>query len=421
MPWWPTSITALAGCHREATLFSQSMKSHDTPWFEQRDKAGTGGRGVAHAAVVGISRYPYVSDGDPDLRTGYEDFGRKQLSGAATSAFSFARWLRDRYQNPDAPIATIRLLLAPSAPELDADAGLGEATQHTPQATAEEVIKILAAWRRECLDDPTTIAILYACGHGVAVGEEWPLLLTEDFARGPESLNGSINIRSIHRQMWGGARRLVFFLDCCRMARVGVERLDDYGHGRHLGEPLSAEDRCPDSAPVFCSTGMGQEAFVGQGGGTVFSRALQQCLDNDALVRRNGKWVITTNSLQTALREATNREAAKIGIGIRQVPDVLSPNADALLHVGNNWPDAQVSIELDPDEAKRAVTCVMRPHGQGTPTLPVPFIPNPYVATVRAGCYTVRATTQSPWFGKTLDVDAKPPYPESQIVDVRRR
>ncbi|HET6478699.1 MAG TPA: hypothetical protein VFG35_01480 [Actinoplanes sp.] len=71
---------------------------------------------MTHALVIGVSAYDHL----PSVGAG--PFGLSQLGSTAIGAYRFAVWLRDHYRNPDAPLATIRLLLSPSAAEISAGA-----------------------------------------------------------------------------------------------------------------------------------------------------------------------------------------------------------------------------------------------------------------------------------------------------------
>ena len=66
-------------------------------------------------------------------------FHLRQLASAAASAVHFARWLESMYHNPDAPLATLRRVLSPSAGELD---GLPHEERKDPLATRAEVTSL---------------------------------------------------------------------------------------------------------------------------------------------------------------------------------------------------------------------------------------------------------------------------------------
>jgi len=70
---------------------------------------------VTHAFVVGVSHYPFA-DG-PEATADGESFEITNLTGAAKSASDIAAWLLDEYRNPDAPLASVRVLLSPTDSE----------------------------------------------------------------------------------------------------------------------------------------------------------------------------------------------------------------------------------------------------------------------------------------------------------------
>ena len=66
---------------------------------------------VTHAFVVGVSHYPFL-DG-PEATPLGEQLGMANLSSAARSASEVAAWLLGEYRCPEAPLASVRLLLSP--------------------------------------------------------------------------------------------------------------------------------------------------------------------------------------------------------------------------------------------------------------------------------------------------------------------
>ena len=93
------------------------------PWFER--EGWDGGPGL-HAFVVGISAYAHLpAPGQPVLPHHY---GMRQLSAPALTAYRLAATLRSQADQFDPPLATLRLLVAPSADEVKAEAALYDMT-----------------------------------------------------------------------------------------------------------------------------------------------------------------------------------------------------------------------------------------------------------------------------------------------------
>lgn len=63
-----------------------------------------------HAIVVGIGRYPWLEGGGKPTFNKSE--GMEQLTSPPASAREFANWLLDTYDNPEAPLASVDLLLS---------------------------------------------------------------------------------------------------------------------------------------------------------------------------------------------------------------------------------------------------------------------------------------------------------------------
>ena len=87
-----------------------------TPWVK-RDPPG--GASATHALVVGVSRYTNLPVDGEAPPVANETFGLRHAKTPATSAWVFARWLESTYNNPAAPIGTIRVLLSPSDWEIE--------------------------------------------------------------------------------------------------------------------------------------------------------------------------------------------------------------------------------------------------------------------------------------------------------------
>src|SRR6266850_4512990 len=74
----------------------------------------------AHALVIGVGQYPHLLGGDADI---IEDpMGLRQLESPPVSAKVFTHWLipkvdpqQAQFSNPDAPLATVDLVLSPVA------------------------------------------------------------------------------------------------------------------------------------------------------------------------------------------------------------------------------------------------------------------------------------------------------------------
>src|SRR5947199_9944041 len=73
--------------------------------LDKSSKPGT------HAVVIGIGRYPWLVGGKAKPRFAQND-GMAQLTSPPASARAFATWLLETYENPEAPLVSLDLLLS---------------------------------------------------------------------------------------------------------------------------------------------------------------------------------------------------------------------------------------------------------------------------------------------------------------------
>jgi len=130
---------------------------------------------VTHAFVVGVSHYPFA-DG-PEATADGESFEITNLTGAAKSASNIAAWLLDEYRNPDAPLATIRVLLSPTDGEELNPRVAGELAGPSP-ATRDSVVGEFDEFRQACRENPDNVAFVYFAGHGIQLNKRGAVVLT---------------------------------------------------------------------------------------------------------------------------------------------------------------------------------------------------------------------------------------------------
>lgn len=303
---------------------------------------------VLHAIAIGVGDYahlPAARDGDPG-----DDPGAPGLHGrtsASRTAIELARWLAQHCDDLVAPVATIRLCVAPAA-------GDGaRPPRGATGATRAEIVAALHAWRAEQF--PDDVALFYFAGHGVQRSRADLALLCSDFgAPGGDPLDGAIDLMNV----WDGlgriattatnARTQLYFVDACRAprsslvepARAGVPRVFDARvlHGK--------EDR---RAPIFYATTPPSLAQASPGISSLFSRLLVRCLENDAatLDDTTGQWQITSKSLERAL---ATRFRSLAGATTDHECDAEHAMHDFLIS-RVAAPRCDVRVHLDPDDA----------------------------------------------------------------------
>jgi hypothetical protein len=150
----------------------------------------------AHALVIGTSSYPKRTR---RFSTLIEDALRRRqlpdIPGTALAAADFAKFLRDRYHDPEGkPLLTIRMLLAPTPSE--DEALRQEGCTPWQEATTENVRNALYAWADDC-ERSGDIAVAYIGGHGINAtdGASWVFLGDCNNAGSP--FDAAINLHQV--------------------------------------------------------------------------------------------------------------------------------------------------------------------------------------------------------------------------------
>jgi hypothetical protein len=377
------------------------------PWIK-RDLTGP----CTHALVLGVSAYQHLADG----ATG-ETFGLQPLRSAAASAWTFARWLSDRYSPPSAPLASVRLLLAPSADE----AAQFPDFPDVPRPTRETVEQALFEWRRECSVRREDVAILYAAGHGVMLAkDEGGFVLLEDFADPDRPIiANSLDVPSVRRGLAGPtvAQRQFFFVDACAVRPEVARTMQTMRGGVGLDEPAEAP---PSVAPIYSSAAPGTLALGAPGMGTLFSQALIECLDGlAASPDRTGQWVVTDTSLVGPLRDRVMELAGQHDE--EQVATAGGTLGHVVLHRLAAGPALEVSFSVEPVEA--APFCFARlDDGDGGTIVERSPLHEPLVKTIPAGLYTVDVVIDppdsGPYVARQRPLFLQPPSPTPVVVSV---
>ena len=322
-----------------------------TLWVDRADRTASA-RGRTHALIVATSDYRHLPGGEDPAPASTPTFGLGQLRTPCAGALAFARWLRIHYYNPDAPLATIRLLLSPSETELRASRTFCSVASRVEPTTCANVERELFAWQNSCTGERDGVAILYASGHGLQLTRDESIVLLHDFAATPNVMTNALDTG---RVLWGMAgesmpKRQWFFVDACRSQPT------EWRNWEHLGSPLGlpvaagGEDR--RCAPVFFSASPDTPAFGRAGHGTLFSRALLESLKGFGAAEHTdpeGRWQVTTLSLLGTLDQRVPTIAAEVGVRQTVVGGGLL--RDEPFHFFDRPPPVPFSFQLDPGEA----------------------------------------------------------------------
>jgi caspase domain-containing protein len=324
-----------------------------TPWVDRAVADGPS----THALVIGTSYYRFLPQTDVEASPiDRETFGLRQTKTPATSAWRFANWLKDSYNNPEAPLGTVRLLASPSEYEKQNVQGLANLPEQVLPATRDNVEEAVDGWHQVANTDPDNVAILYASGHGIQLSkDEGGIVLLEDFARRANApLDHALDVGSVRRGMAGPtmAQKQFYFVDACEVRpREAIDYLS-MGDGVGLANPYEGAARC---SAVFYSASPSTEALGEAGKGTLFVQALMDCLELGAVddhVHENGSWVVTTGTLMRALPESVSELAQRFNQ--QQTPTTGGQLADVIFHVLPGQPVVPVILELEPADAAQS-------------------------------------------------------------------
>jgi hypothetical protein len=389
------------------------------PWIKRKTRGGPS----SHALVIGVSAYEHLPNADapPDLLAD-ETFGLRQLQSAAASAWSFAEWLRDEYNPPSAPLATVRLLLSPSAEEETKVKGLKARGAGVPPATTKNVNDAVFEWREEFEDRPDDVAILYAAGHGIMLTkDEGAFVLLQDFGAPRRGmLENSLDVPRVIAGLAGQtiAQKQFFFIDACQVRPDVVGDISAMKRG--VGFDVPAEHP-PGLAAIYTSAAPGTLALGAPGKGTLFSQALLECLGGLAatLADDGSDWVIKDTSMVGPLQDRIAELAAEHDADQRaKLGGTLGAS---VLHVLPKPPPLDVEFRVAPDAAAPFCFATLDDEHGKTVLNRSPFAPA-LQQTVPAGLYTVAVAIDpadaGPYKARQQPCFLRPPKPPPVVVKV---
>jgi hypothetical protein len=366
-----------------------------TEWFKREPLPDP----ATHALVVGVSRYQFLpaNDGDPSPND-HETFGLRQAKTPATSAWKFANWLKGSYNNPTAPLGTVRLLLSPSDWEKQNVPALAALPAEVLPATRENVAAAVDEWFEACNASSGNVAILYASGHGIQISkDDGGIVLLEDFAKERSVLTHSLDVPAVRAGMAGTtmAQQQFYFVDACEVRPTQAIDFQSMGAGVNLPNPFEGAARC---SAVYYSASPSTEALGEPGNGTLFVQALIECLELTAVdthTHENGWWVVTTSSLMRALPKRVGELARSFNS--EQTGTTGGQLAEVIFHVLPEAPKVPVTLELDPEAVIAGATARL---WDGVAT-----------SVFEGERFTPKLTKSVPAGQYVLTVEIKPPVP----------
>ncbi|MFJ3839005.1 caspase family protein [Streptomyces sp. NPDC090054] len=368
------------------------------------------GRGF-HVLIIGVGHYPYCGPRARDE----DDTAREteDLTSAPATALAMTRWFLDLASQggapdggEDVPVASVELALSAEAPaHLDG--------MEIERATLAGVTASFDRWYARC-DSPDSIAILYFCGHGLAVDSMQQLLLLEDFSSNAlRPYENTVDFGGTYLNMEScAARTQLFFLDTCRgrLAGPGARtRVRATTLVEHKGTPPART-----SAPVIHATALGAAAFGLRGRPTHFSAAVRDALGGLAATNHDDDavWRVYADGLGPAVghlmrwhADGSHAPAQHVSItgdtlmgdsNLIRVPPVLPP---VPFRLGSSPPEAVADAELTLTDPRTSLTAARR-----TPE------PGPWAGQLPAAYYDLRAHfPDGAWSDTTAGAACMPP------------
>jgi hypothetical protein len=247
-----------------------------------------------HALVIAVDDYPHC--GRASVRTGEEwrlASDVRRVTCATPSAELMTRWLVGPANADAIPAALGSVeLLASTGDDFTFDAGDGPVA--IEEATFANVEAAFRRWRERCDLRPDNIALLYFCGHGLNVGGQDVLLLS-DFGDPRYALfRNALDFSGTHQAMRHCRAEIqLYFVDACRTVPESLAASFRYA-GQRFDDPvppLPARDN-----PIIYSTEPEAVAPAPDGVPTPFAHAVVQALDGLA-AGMQVSWEIRTDSL----------------------------------------------------------------------------------------------------------------------------
>jgi hypothetical protein len=358
-----------------------------------------------HALVIGVGDYPHLRGGrlfasSPALTT----LGLGQLTSSVVSAKTFANWLIANYNNGNAPLGSVELLVSPGGNHLTPS----NAIEQVESATMDNIKKAFDRWYERCAKTAKNIAIFYYCGHGLE--REAMLLLPEDFGASENRLwENCINFNSTY---WGmgecPAETQCYFLDACRETPIDLLKFRTVD-AQTLKDTQQTSFPLRD-APVLKAAPVGQKAYGPPNDVSFFTAALIRSFEGFGARRLVGSsWRVTTDSLLGATIQLMNRTRLPNGPRLT-CSRTGDSNFETEIHEFSNPAHVIVHITCEPLAALSAADLYMN-NGRNPPLRRAPG-PEPWEIEVEAGTYIIGADFPNGQFRSTslLGQIVFPPY-----------
>lgn len=312
-----------------------------------------------HALVIGIGYYNCLLGGRHPLA---DPMNLGQLTSPPVSAGVVADWLLAKFNNPEAPLGSVALLISHSSQPVYQSPG-GQ-RHDVESATMENVVQAVNSWFSRANSNVNNLAFFYFCGHGLGRGLD-TYLLAEDFgARETKLMANSVHLEGLHLGMERcRARKQCFIVDCCRNVRDRIIRISgDLGDAVIQGD-VDASGHGDRAAPIFYATGQNQMAYAIPKGPSRFTHAVLRALGGLGADKPSGQWIVDSMSLARAIGLILEWENRRPGVP-RQNFKVGGQGSLFNVHYPQEAPHVPVVIGCDPNSANDVAELVVE---NGTP------------------------------------------------------
>jgi hypothetical protein len=347
-----------------------------------------------HAFVVGVSDYRHLPPLDEPARDA--TWRLTQLSSPAVSAFKiYQRLLQGDLR---LPLKTVRLLLSPSATELQAEPALATITTPdpaqitVPRASRDAFENAAHDWRLDATKNTDDLIIFFFAGHGVQrVIDEGILLLDDFLAPHRPPLQRSALVGNLRAGLTPSvkfpdiAKTQFFFIDTCLLEPQALAQFADPQVPQIFGPETGGPPDRRESAVLFST--VNRAAAIGRDGKpSHFAEALISALDNGAEdpVDPDGNgpvWPVTAHTIKTAINLSYQR--AKLGTMVKMDAYVGEPVIRNLVAP----PEVDLAILVRPDKLQYAIM-LMDESDNPVPGL-APFNKAAFDVKIKAGFYKV--------------------------------